>query len=56
VVTVNDYTRVHDFDGADLVVSELGEPDRDGVEILSNPHELDLHHVELKHLREIMKG
>ncbi|MFQ5519278.1 MAG: HAD family hydrolase, partial [Mariprofundus sp.] len=54
VVTVNDYTRVHDFDGADLVVSELGEPDGDGVELLANPHMLDVHHVELRHLKAIM--
>lgn len=54
VVTVNDYTKVHDFDGADLVVSELGEPDGEGVDLLSNPHALDVHHVELKHLKAIM--
>lgn len=56
VVTVNDYTRNHDFSGADLVVSELGEPDGDAVEILANPHNLTLHHVELKHLQAIMHG
>lgn len=54
VVTVNDYTRDHDFSGADLVVSELGEPDGDAVDILANPHRLTLHHVELQHLRAIM--
>jgi HAD superfamily hydrolase (TIGR01509 family) len=56
VVTVNDYTRGHDFTGADLVVSELGEPDGDAVELLANPHNLTLHHVELEHLRAIMHG
>jgi len=55
VVTVNDYTKAHDFDGADLVVSELGEAERDAVELLSNPHNLNLHHVELSHLQAIMK-
>ncbi|MDQ6972874.1 MAG: HAD family hydrolase, partial [Mariprofundaceae bacterium] len=55
VVTVNDYTRPHDFDGADLVVSEFGEADRDGVEVIANPHGLEgLHHVRLDHLRQIM--
>ncbi|HED34462.1 MAG TPA: HAD family hydrolase [Gammaproteobacteria bacterium] len=28
VVTVNDYTRTHDFSGAALVLSDMGEPDR----------------------------
>jgi len=56
VVTVNDYTRSHVFDGADLVVSELGEPDGEAVELLANPHGLALHHVELKHLQAIMHG
>ncbi len=54
VVTVNDYTRSHDFNGADLVVSELGEPGGAAVEVLANPHKLDVHHVELRHLKEIM--
>lgn len=54
VVTVNDYTRSHDFDGADLVVSEFGEPEGEAVEVLANPRGLtDLHHVTLTHLRQI---
>jgi HAD superfamily hydrolase (TIGR01509 family) len=53
VVTVNDYTRAHDFDGADLVVSELGEPDGAAIEVLQNPHGLDCHHVTLAHVRAI---
>jgi len=56
VVTVNDYTELHDFSGADLVVSGLGEPDHDGVALFSNPHEIHLHHVQLKHLQAIMNG
>lgn len=56
VVTVNDYTKLHDFGDADLVVSALGEPDHEGVVLFSNPHALDIHHVELKHLQAIMKG
>jgi HAD superfamily hydrolase (TIGR01509 family) len=28
VITVNDYTRTHNFDGATLVLDSLGEPDR----------------------------
>ncbi len=56
VVTVNDYTRGQDFSGADLVVSELGEPDGEPIEVLANPHGLrDLHHVRLDHLRAIME-
>ena len=55
VVTVNDYTRSQDFSGADLVVSEFGEPDGEPIEVLSNPHHLsDLHHVHLEHLMRIM--
>lgn len=54
VVTVNAYTAAHDFSGADLVVSELGEPDRDPIDLLQNPNKLDIHHVTLEHLRAIM--
>ncbi|MDX8381106.1 MAG: HAD-IA family hydrolase [Ghiorsea sp.] len=54
VVTINDYTSNQDFTGADLVVSELGEADRDAVNILINKHELkDVHHVTLAHLQAI---
>jgi len=57
VVTINDYTRDHDFAGADLVVSELGEPEAPPVHVFANPHGLsDLHHVTLAHLRAIMHG
>jgi len=54
VVTINDYTAAHDFTGADLVVAELGEPNADAIKILQNPNNLDIHHVELKHLQAIM--
>jgi len=55
VVTINNYTHAHDFDGADLVVSELGEPDNPKIRVIENPHALQsLHHVTLDHLREIM--
>jgi len=55
VVTVNDYTRMHDFTGADLVVSDFGEPDADAIFVAENPHGLEgLHHVTLDHLRRIM--
>jgi len=57
VVTINDYTRDHDFSGADLVVSELGEPELPAVHVFDNPHSLnDLHHVTLNHLQGIMRG
>ncbi len=56
VVTVNGYTREHDFSGADLVVSELGEPDADAIDVLQNPHGLDMHHVKLGHLQAILHG
>jgi len=57
VVTVNAYTRNQNFDGADLVVSELGEPDTPACEVLSNPHGLsDLHHVTLQHLKQIVSS
>jgi len=54
VVTINDYTAAHDFTGADLVVAELGEPNADAIKILQNPNNIDIHHVELKHLQAIM--
>jgi HAD superfamily hydrolase (TIGR01509 family) len=54
VVTINDYTRNHDFSGADLVVSDFGEPGGAPIEILANPHGLNsLHCVTLQHLRVI---
>ncbi len=57
VVTINDYTKDHDFSGADLVVSEFGEPDRPPVHVFDNPHGLeDLDYVRLSHLRAIMHG
>ena len=34
VITVNDYTRLQDFTGADLVVDQLGEPDS-GFEVIA---------------------
>ncbi|WP_096361848.1 HAD family hydrolase [Sulfuricaulis limicola] len=36
VITVNDYTRTHDFRGAAIVLNHLGEPDR-AFEVLSGP-------------------
>jgi len=57
VVTINDYTKDQDFAGADLVVSELGEPEAPPVHVLANPHNLkELHHVTLSHLKEIMRA
>jgi len=54
VVTINDYTANQDFAGADLVVSEFGEADRDAVNVLINKHGLtDVHHVTLAHLQAI---
>ncbi|MDQ6969760.1 MAG: HAD-IA family hydrolase [Mariprofundus sp.] len=54
VVTINDYTAAHDFSGADLVVSDLGEPENEAINVIQNPNKLDIHHVELKHLQAIM--
>ena len=57
VVTINDYTANQDFTGADLVVSEFGEADRDAVDVLINKHSLnDLHHVTLAHLQTISEA
>ena len=57
VVTINDYTANQDFTGADLVVSELGEPDRPAVDVLINKHKLaDVHHVTLAHLQAICEA
>jgi len=54
VVTINDYTRTQDFTGADLVVSEFGEPGADTIEILQNPHQLEsLAYVTLDHLKAV---
>jgi HAD superfamily hydrolase (TIGR01509 family) len=40
VVTISSYTRHEDFTGAALVVSSLGDPGGEPVEILADPHEL----------------
>ncbi len=57
VVTINDYTRDHDFSGADLVVSELGEADFPSIHVFENPHGLKgLDYVKLSHLQAIMHG
>ncbi|MDQ6953261.1 MAG: HAD-IA family hydrolase [Mariprofundaceae bacterium] len=55
VITINDYTAQQNFEGADLIVSELGEAGRNRIQVLSNPHALgDLHHITLSHLKSIM--
>jgi len=55
VVTINDYTAKQGFDGADLVVSEFGEANRDAVQVLSNKHGLDrLEYVTLSHFKAII--
>jgi len=57
VVTINDYTKDHDFSGADLVVSELGEPDFPPVHVFENRHGLKhLEYIALSHLQDIMRG
>ncbi len=56
VITVNDYTANQDFEGADLVVAELGDPDREAIAVLSNKHGLDkFEYVTLSHLQSIME-
>ncbi len=55
VVTINDYTRDQDFSGADLVVSEFGEPGTDVIKVMQNPHQLELlAYVTLEHLKAVM--
>ncbi|MDQ6967706.1 MAG: HAD-IA family hydrolase [Mariprofundaceae bacterium] len=56
VITVNDYTAKQDFEGADLVVSELGDAGREAITVLSNKHNLNnLEYVTLSHLQGIME-
>jgi len=56
-VTINSYTHAHDFDGADLVVSEFGDPGSREITVIQNPHHLkSLHYVTLAHLKELMRG
>lgn len=55
VITVNEYTANQDFDGADLIVSELGDAGREPIQILGNKHSLDqLEYVTLSHFKAIM--
>ncbi|MDX8408493.1 MAG: HAD-IA family hydrolase [Mariprofundales bacterium] len=55
LVTVNGYTRNHHFDDADLLLSDLGEPDSDGVAVLADPHHLEpFHHVDLALLQRMV--
>ena len=51
LITVNGYTRDQDFSAAELVVSELGEPDNKEIVLHQNPHHMTLHHVQLQHCR-----
>jgi len=56
VVTINDYTAKQDFEGADLVVSEFGEANREAVTILRNKHGLQqLEYVTLSHFKAIVE-
>lgn len=55
VITINGYTQGHNFSGADLVISELGEADSDHIKVIANPHHLnELNYVSLRHLNLIM--
>jgi len=55
VITVNDYTANQDFEGADLVVSELGDINSGAINVLNNKHKLDnIEYVTLSHLQKIM--
>jgi len=56
VVTINDYTAKQDFEGADLVVSEFGDANREAITILSNKHGLkQLEYVTLSHFKAILE-
>ena len=55
VVAINGYTVGQEYGDADLLVSELGDPGRVPIEVLSNPHALaGLDYVSLDHLKAIM--
>ena len=51
IVTVNDYTRLQDFSGARVVLSDLGEPSRPFTLIAGKCH--DYHHVDLAMLNSM---
>lgn len=55
LVTVNGYTRDEDFAGAALVVSDLGDPEREPVRVLADPHGIaPSHHLELADLERCL--
>ena len=55
VVAINGYTRDQAYEEVDLLVSELGDPGREPIEVLYNPHALtELDYVGLEHLKAIM--
>ncbi|EYR62966.1 haloacid dehalogenase [Actinotalea ferrariae CF5-4] len=55
VVTVNGYTREEDFAEAALVVSDLGDPDGDAVEVLADRVPVGVgHHVTLADLEAVL--
>lgn len=57
IVTVSSLTRVEDFEGASLVVTELGDPDGPGPEVLDDPLGLRIDRmVELGHLEGILRA
>lgn len=57
VVTVNGYTREEDFAEAALVVSDLGDPDGDAVEVLADRVPVGVgHHVTLGDLEAVLRA
>ncbi|MGA8211576.1 MAG: HAD-IA family hydrolase [Nocardioidaceae bacterium] len=57
LVTVNGYTREENFDEAALVVSELGDPDREPVEVLANRSGVQVgDHVTLDVIRDCIRA
>jgi HAD superfamily hydrolase (TIGR01509 family) len=55
LITVNDYTRNEDFSEAELVVSSLGDPGDDPLDVLADPHSVDPRpYVTLDHIRSAL--
>lgn len=53
VITINDYTSAHDFQGAEIVLDHLGEP-HSSFQVLQGPSMNGAHYLDLRLLRQLL--
>ncbi|WP_366515506.1 HAD family hydrolase [Nitrosomonas sp.] len=55
LITVNNYTRQQNFNGALAVLSDLGEPEQNFTQISDNPQLVDKHWIDAETLQQLIK-